>query len=430
MTRAAGGARPRQVSRLVARTRRLDHPPARVDLLAASGPDGVFWHRDRDGLAGRGAALRIDLPGGVDGDIGAVGAALGRVEVDDDLRRPGTGAVALGALPFDRALPGSLVVPEVLVGRDAEVAWVTTVSPVEAPAADAAAVVAAATGSSGPGPTPRPPDEFTLAPSLPHERWMELVGEAVEHIAAGDLDKVVLARRVDVTANRPFVTSDVLERLLALYPSCMVFRIDGFLGASPELLVARRGLDVSSFPLAGTVARSGDAAADRALAEGLLASAKDRAEHAFVVDELRRALAPLCSSLHVPERPSVLELRNVSHLATEITGRLRDAGAPSALELVAAVHPTPAVAGTPTDKAIAYLEAVEGFDRDRYTGPVGWVDGRGDGEWAIGLRSAAVDGNHASICAGNGIVADSDPRAELAETQLKLQALLAALVRP
>jgi menaquinone-specific isochorismate synthase len=291
------------------------------------------------------------------------------------------------------------------------------------------------------------------------------VAGAVARIDDGALGKVVLARRIDVTANRPFVTSDVLSRLLALYPTCMIFRVDGFLGASPELLIERRGTHVASHPLAGTIGRSGDLATDEALIAGLLASPKERREHAYVIEGLCRTLGPVCESLDVPGKPTVLELRNVSHLATRVSGVLSavphrpggdpddpgrdDPGrargqsessgggpahpglaVPTALQLVARVHPTPAVGGTPTNEAVAYIGEVEGFDRGQYAGPVGWMDARGDGSWAIGLRSAHVDGDHASMYAGVGVVAGSRPEAELEETQLKLQALLAALVRP
>jgi menaquinone-specific isochorismate synthase len=210
----------------------------------------------------------------------------------------------------------------------------------------------------------------------------------------------------------------------------MVSSVDGFIGASPELLIARTGDRVISHPLAGTVARSGDAHSDEALVAGLMASGKARAEHRVVIDVLRSALAPVCVELDVPEEPSVMSLRNVSHLATRITGRLAPATPETALELVARIHPTPAVGGDPTPTALRYLVEVEGFERGRYAGPVGWVDARGDGAWAVGIRCAEVDGAHARIFAGNGVVAGSDPADELTETQLKLQALLAALVRP
>jgi menaquinone-specific isochorismate synthase len=255
------------------------------------------------------------------------------------------------------------------------------------------------------------------------------VAEAVARIDAGDLEKVVLARAVEVEADGPLVVPDILRRLRALFPSCMVFSVDGFVGASPELLVARLGLDVRCQPLAGTVARSGDPTTDARLARALLASGKDRREHGLVVDAVAAALRPFCDRLDVPSTPEIVPLRNVAHLGTTIRGRLA-APAPSALALACRLHPTPAVAGTPTMAALALLERLEGSTRGRYAGPVGWVDSRGNGEWAVGIRSAEVRGNKARLMSGNGIVAGSDPDEELAETQLKLQALLAAVVRP
>jgi menaquinone-specific isochorismate synthase len=427
---------------------------AAVSLLAASGRDGYLWQHETFGLAGRGVACRVELPRGLaDGeDVTAVAARLAQIPTGDAVGRPGTGVVALGALPFTRAAAGSLVVPRVIIGRHDGDAWLTTITGPD-DAQETARLAAQMTADALGGFTdPRPaPSQFTLTSLLDHEDWGGLVAGAVARIDEGELGKVVLARQVDVTANRPFVTSDVLRRLLALYPTCMVFRIDGFIGASPELLIERRGARVASHPLAGTIGRSGDLATDEALIAGLLASPKERREHAYVIDGLRRSLGPVCVTFDVPDKPTVMELRNVTHLATRLTGILAagpagpgpestapeggepehpSLGAPTALQLVARVHPTPAVGGTPTDAAVAYISEVEGFDRGRYAGPVGWMDARGDGSWAIGLRSADVDGPRASMYAGVGVVAGSRPEAELEETQLKLQALLAALVRP
>jgi menaquinone-specific isochorismate synthase len=422
----------------VARTVALDDPP---DLLAVAGDRGLLWRDEQGGLAAHGEAFRLDFPAGL-ADIGAVrrvGEVLRAVESDDEVGLPGCGPVAMGALPFDRTAPGLLVVPRQIVGRDGDRGWMTTLS-----RAGPAWSEGDASRPASALPHPRresegyrltvaatePPDEFTLTPSLPHGEWKALVAATVEHIVAEAFDKVVLARRVDITANRPFVISDVLSRLVALYPSCMVFSVDGFIGASPELLIHRQGDRLASHPLAGTVARSGDAHSDAALVAGLMASPKARGEHQVVVDVLRQTLAPVCAQLDVPATPSVLGLRNVSHLETRISGRLHPATPETALELVARVHPTPAVGGDPTDAALAYMQKVEGFDRGLYAGPVGWVDARGDGAWAIAIRCAEVQGARAQIFAGNGVVAGSDPADELAETQLKLQALLAALVRP
>lgn len=418
--------------------------PASVDLLAAAGPDGVLWHHEGFGLAGRGVAVRIELPRGLTDPAALAGAAstLAAIRRAGDLTGPGTGAVAFGALPFRREAAGDLVVPRVVIGRREGEAWITTLAgPDDGPevARHAGQMAADALGGVT---DPRPaPSEFTLTSVLDHDAWRDIVAAAVDRVAAGAFGKVVLARQVDVTANRPFVIPDVLSRLLALYPTCMIFRIGGFLGASPELLIERYGDRVASHPLAGTIGRSGDLATDEAHIAGLLASPKQRREHAYVIDDLRRNLGPLCLSLDVPDKPTVLELRNVCHLATRLSGVLSPGPAqaglaqggpdvPTALQLVATVHPTPAVGGTPTDEAVAYIGAVEGFDRGRYAGPVGWMDARGDGSWAIGLRSADVAGNRASMYAGVGLVAGSRPGSELEETQLKLQALLAALVRP
>ena len=288
---------------------------ADLDLLAAAGTDGVLWQHEGFGLAGRGVAMRIELPRGLT-DAAAVAGVAGRLAAirrDDDVAGPGTGAVALGALPFVPDAPGVLVVPRVLIGRRDSEAWLTTIPRAGDRLADTrladTMIADALSGFTAPRPAP---SQFTLTPVMDHDAWSLLVAGATARIDDGTLGKVVLARQVDVTANRPFVTSDVLSRLLALYPTCMVFRVDGFLGASPELLIERRGTHVASHPLAGTIGRSGDLAGDEVLIAGLLAPPEERREHAHVIDGLRRTLSPVCASLHVPGKPTVLELRNSS----------------------------------------------------------------------------------------------------------------------
>jgi menaquinone-specific isochorismate synthase len=385
-------------------------PDSPVDLVAFAGAHGYVFEQEGHGLAGRGVACRIPLDDGLAGDLSVVREALAEVP----------GAVAVGALPFDRSEPASLVVPATLVRRDADGRqWLTTIGS----GAPSGAVEASVEGP------PLLPDGFSLTSPRPHPEWQETIAEAVAEIAAGRLEKVVVARQVLVEANRPIVVPDVLERLRALYPACVVFSVDGFLGASPELLIERRGSVVRSHPLAGTFPRSGDPHADEVLARELVASVKDQREHRFVIDDIERALRPFCATLDVPAEPTVMQLRNVLHLGTEIGGTL-SAPCPSALELTAALHPTPAVAGTPTGAAIDWLDDHEGLVRGRYAGPVGWVDGNGDGMFAVGIRSAEVAGTTARLFAGVGIVEGSEPARELAETQLKLQALLAAIVRP
>jgi menaquinone-specific isochorismate synthase len=416
---------PVTAERLVARTVPLSTGPSgALDLVALAGDHGLLFSQEGAGLAGRGEALRITLPGGLAKSADVVAEALGAVAVEDEVGRPGCGPVAIGALPFDRDAPASLVVPEVLVGVGADgQAWLTTVGIGSAPSLGLDALAPPASRPS--------PDGFTLTSRQSHDEWCEMVARAVARVRRGDMEKVVLAREVLVEANRPIVPTAVLARLRALYPSCMLFSVDGFLGASPELLVSRMGRAVRSHPLAGTIPHSGDPVVDSRMAEALLASAKERHEHKVVVDAVVEALGEVCDALDVPPGPSIVPLRNVSHLGTLIEGTLADDfGGLGALDLVARLHPTPAVAGVPLDPAVAYINDVEPFGRGMYAGAVGWMDSRGDGAWAVGIRSASVSGQQARLVAGVGIVADSVPEAELAETQLKLQALLAAVVRP
>jgi len=369
-------------------------------------PD-VLFERDGWGFAGRGEALRV--PAAV------VASALASFEVDDEVGGPGAGPVAFAALPFDPSLPAEFVVPAGLVVRRPDgTEWETVIqgAPVR--------------GDQEWG---QEPDGFNLRSPVPHDRWEEAVRAAVEHIRTGDVTKVVLAREVVVEANRPIVVPTVLRRLRALYPSCTTFLVDGFLGASPEVLVARTGSSVRSRPLGGTRPHSGDPTVDAGQAALLLGSDKDRREHAIIVEAVAAALGPVCDRLHVPATPSIVQLRNVLHLGSPIEGRLSDP-APTVLELGRLLHPTPAVGGAPRNAALALIAELEQADRGRYAGPVGWVDRHGDGELVLGIRSASIDGARASMWAGVGVVVGSDTAAELAETQFKLQALLAAIVRP
>ena len=398
---------------------------ASVDLLAVAGTDGWLWERDRTGFAGRGTALRIPFPDGLAGRNAAevVADALGAIAIDcDDVGLPSSGPVAVGALPFDSSEPTELYVPETTVGRTSDGrSWLTTVGTPTEPLE----MIESA---------PQDPDGFELASPVPHSEWMDLVAEAVVEISAHRFDKVVLAREVRVHTNRVIHVPTVLRRLRSLYPVCTVVSAPAptggrFIAASPELLISRIGSSVRSHPLAGTIPRSGNPEADRVLAEGLLGSTKDRAEHDWVVQDVRRVLEPLCSRLDVPSEPSIVSFRNVSHLGTLVSGTLGSIR-PTAVALAAALHPTAAVGGTPRKAALDWLRTHERLDRGPYAGPVGWVDSRGDGEWVVGIRSAVIDGTTARLFAGVGVVEGSDPPSELAETQFKLQALLAAVVRP
>lgn len=412
----------REASPLVVTTVELG-PTPRLDLVDVAGSGGFLFEQEGAGLAGRGEALRIALPKGL-ADVGRIAAALRALDPFPESGR--RGPVALGALPFDRDAPASMVVPQILVARGPTgEQWLTSVAPAGSERTHPRELfegLGAARAESL-------PDSFALTSPRPHVEWEATIADAVEAIERGELQKVVVAREVIVEANRAIVVPDVLERLRALYPSCVVFSIDGFLGASPELLVAREGRGVRSHPLAGTFPRSGDPHADEVLAAELLASVKDRNEHRFVIEQIVGVLEPRCERLDVPAAPSIHPLRNVLHLGTELAGTLREP-APTALELAAALHPTPAVGGTPTEESLAWLDRHEGLARGRYAGPVGWVDSRGDGMFSVGIRSAEIRGARARLFAGVGIVEGSDPKRELVETQLKLQALLAAVVRP
>lgn len=403
---------------LVARTRRVDHD---LDLLALAGADGVLFERSRTGLAGRGVALRVP--------VRAAEAVLGAIAVDDAVGAPGTGPVAFGALPFRPDPEAELIVPEVVWGRAEDgTRWITRIAPADA----IDAVSAAEPGPLDPAsPVAAAPARITVTPVRGAAWWCDLVAEATAAMkGAGPdgLQKVVLAREVVVESDRPFDRAAVLARLRTTYPGCFLFLVDGFLGASPELLVGRAGDVVRAQPMAGTAPRGGDPAADARLAAGLLASPTYRHEHQITIDMVHDTLLSWCSYLDYEAEPSVVGVANVQHLATLVEGRLSQP-APSILELVAALHPTPAVAGWPRDEAVAWITAHEGLERGRYAGAVGWVDGRGNGTWAVSLRCAQLEGTLARVCAGNGIVADSDPATELAETQAKLQAMLGAIIR-
>jgi menaquinone-specific isochorismate synthase len=242
------------------------------------------------------------------------------------------------------------------------------------------------------------------------------------------LEKVVLARDLVATTEAPVDVRALLLRLSARYPSCWTFAVDGLVGSTPELLVRRTGDHVVSRVLAGTSARSSDAVVDAKHAADLLASDKDRSEHELAVRSVADALGPFCSDLVVPRAPEVVRLANVQHLQTDVTGRL--AGRESALDLAAALHPTAAVCGTPTSLARTTIRELESMDRGRYAGPVGWIDGRGDGAFGIALRCAQVDPHDERtlrMYAGCGIVAGSVPADELAEAQTKLLAVREAL---
>jgi menaquinone-specific isochorismate synthase len=409
---------------LVARTRRLD---SEVDLLAVAGGEGVlFSHPDR-GLAGFGTAATISLDLASPATAAArVEVALGRIEVIDEVGQPGTGPVAMGALPFAPGTEGTLVIPSVVVGQTAAgTRWMTTIGPADEAAPDLPLHGDGSSGAAG----DVAPTRYAVAPERSPDDWCRAVEKATVELGSGEHRKVVLTRAVRVEADAPFDREAVLGRLQRSYPSCHLFAHGGFVGASPELLVSRVDDIVRCQPMAGTAPRSADPSTDARLAASLLSSAKDREEHQITIDMVHDTLLPWCSYLDWEPEPHIAAMANVQHLATRMEGRLSDPPA-SVVELMAALHPTPAVGGSPRSAALEMIDRFEELDRGCFGGPVGWVDHRGNGEWAVAIRSAHLDGRVARCFAGVGVVADSDPAAELAETRAKLQAMLSALIQP
>jgi menaquinone-specific isochorismate synthase len=407
---------------LVVRTAAVDDPGDLIALLP--GPDVLAWVRRGDGLVGWGEAARLTVPAGTDRFAAGekwLREIFDEASVSDEVGQPGSGPVAFGSFTFDAASEGSvLIVPATLVARRDGRAWITTITHAgRRPARPPLPVAAPVTVPDG----VRWSDGSLTAP-----QWAQAVAAAAARIRAGELGKVVLARDLNAVASAPIDPRLLLRRLAGRYPDCYTFSCAGLVGATPELLIRREADEVWSLVLAGTVPRGGSPAEDDELGTALLASAKNVEEHGYAVAGVRETLAPLCARLSVAPRPALLRLANVQHLATEVTGQLGGPGErPSALALAAALHPTAAVGGTPSAAAVELIREVEGMDRGRYAGPSGWVDAAGNGEWGISLRCAQLDGPRARLFAGCGIVADSDPAAELAEAQAKFRPVQQAI---
>ncbi len=380
-----------------------------VDLNDVAAGDGYLFVRDGVGIAGRGVAARIPLPD--------VAAALSKIDHVDEVG--GVHPLAMGSIPFEPGTPCELVIPQVVVGKAADGRrWVTVIDD------------ANFDGLSAPRPQPRA-QSFTVAPLTDIDHYLAAVATARDAVRAGVLTKAVIAREIVVTSPQPIDVHAVLLRLKASFGSSYRYSVDGFIGASPELLVAVEGNTVRCHPLAGTTARTGDPETDRRAAAELLASEKNQIEHRVVIDMIHDTLLPWCSYLDWQPEASIISVANVQHLGTALEGHLSDPR-PNVLELVTALSPTPALGGFPRTEALALIAKAEGFTRGRYGGAVGWVNAAGDGTWAVAIRCAelSADRRHARLVAGGGIVADSEPLSELAETQAKLQAMLSAIVRP
>ena len=379
--------------------------------------------RGGDGLVGWGEAARLQATSTARSGAelaDRVAQLLSAMTVRDDVRVPGSGPVAIASLTFDPDATGSVVVvPKVVLGRRDGRCWLTLVTPpggVEVPTLTRRPTAAAR------------PVPAALDRAVPEEFvWRGAVETAVSRMQRGELEKVVLARALDVVADAAVDARIVAGRLAQRFPSCFTYVCDGLVGASPELLVRRTGRQAESLVLAGTIGRGADEDETVQLEEGLLKSAKDRHEHRLAVESVMATFADVAVEVEAEPEPQLLRLANLSHLATHVQAWLPH-DAPSALALAARLHPTAAVGGTPSAAALDLIRVLEAAPRERYAGPVGWVDANGDGEFALALRCAQLDGPRARVWAGAGIVAESDPDAEVLETSVKLEAALTALL--
>ncbi|HTK15218.1 MAG TPA: isochorismate synthase [Acidimicrobiia bacterium] len=380
--------------RLVARTERAGELDRLTD---AFGVNGTAWLDGPRAFVTAGVAAIVDPGDAV--------ATLRRIDHRNVDAPDAIGPRAVGALPFEGG--GRMIIPARIVTCDpGGELWQTTI---EQWGREASSLHIAAHRTV--------PSRYTLEPRTTFDAWEQMVVAALALIDTGAAEKIVLAREVVIAADAPFDIRDVLETLHATQPGCVVYADGGFVGATPELLVRRTGAAVLARPMAGT----GLDAAE------LVRSEKDAREHRFVVDAVCEALTPTCTDV-AATGPAPVELADVTHLATTITARLRDSEI-SAVDLALALHPTPAVAGTPRAAALKAIRRLEPAPRGRYAGPCGWVNARGDGEFVVALRGAQIDGPRARLHAGAGIVAGSNPASEWAETQAKLEPMLRALVR-
>ncbi|MBX3087622.1 MAG: isochorismate synthase [Cryobacterium sp.] len=397
-------------------TRRIDDPGSLLSLLPTR--ELLIWTRRGEGIVGFGETLRLNFSGpnriSEASNLWRELAAKSRTELE--LEEPGCGLVGFGSFSFadESPTPSALIIPNRIVGRRNSLAWMTTIE-IETPGvpegmADSVEAQRLHFKKSG----------------LSEDGYRAAVSTALEKIRNGELEKVVLARDLLGRIDEDFSLRSAVDSLAHGYPDCWTFAVDDFFGSSPETLVQVREGAVSARVLAGSIARGADSSADTQASVNLVTSTKDQDEHEFAVQSVVAALQPHCSAVRASETPFTIRLPNLWHLASDVSGELADNS--SSLDLAAALHPTAAVAGSPTASALDVIRELEPFDRGRYAGPVGWIDASGDGEWAIALRCAQIDADGAvRAIAGAGIVEGSVPENELAETSLKFRPIVEAL---
>ena len=399
----------------VTTTRIGDHLPL-LDLLNSDAP--LSWVRNGEGLVGWGVHATTTVSGKDRFEKARTWwhHQLETFAVANSVHGSGTGPVLFSSFSFDRNEESVLVIPKVIVGQKGSQSWITWIGDTPQPVLPES-------------PVQHSQGTFTFGDgSINTSAWKERVAEAIKRVGSSQIDKVVLARDLVATSTQDIQTAPILKKLAAEYPSTWTFAVDGLVGATPELLLRlSRGM-VTSRVLAGTIPKTGNDEKDLALAASLARSSKDLEEHEYAVRSVADALEPFCSSTNVPESPFVLHLANVMHLATDVTGALIETKQRvDAFSLLQSLHPSAAVCGTPRAIAFDIITEIEGMNRGRYAGPVGWIDASGDGELGIALRSGQITDREIRIFAGCGIVAGSNPEKELEESNAKMIAMRSAL---
>jgi menaquinone-specific isochorismate synthase len=399
----------------VTTTRIGDHLPL-LDLLNSDAT--LSWVRNGEGLVGWGVHATTTVSGKDRFEKARTWwhHQLETFAVANSVHGSGTGPVLFTSFSFDRNEESVLVIPKVIVGQKGAQSWITWIGDTPQPVLpESPAQYLQGTFTFGGG-------------SITTSAWKERVAEAIKRVGSSQVDKVVLARDLVAESTASIETAPILKKLAADYPSTWTFAVDGLVGATPELLLRlSRGM-VTSRVLAGTIPKTGNDEKDLALAASLARSSKDLEEHEYAVRSVADALEPFCSSTNVPESPFVLHLANVMHLATDVTGALIESKQRvDAFSLLQSLHPSAAVCGTPRNIAFDIITEIEGMNRGRYAGPVGWIDASGDGELGIALRSGQITDREIRIFAGCGIVAGSSPEKELEESNAKMIPMRSAL---
>ena len=378
------------------------------------------WVRSGDGLVGFGEYKKFEVQG--ENRFKEAKAwweeRVSEFKIQNNVHGSGTGPILFSSFSFDANQSSVLVIPEIIIGQKNGKSWITWIGDTKQPNLEKIATA------------PISGEITWQAGSISEQAWQSQVSSAISAIKSNVLEKVVLARDITATSKSEISVRDLLQRLEIEYPSTWIFLVDGLIGATPELLVRLSKSLVTSRVLAGTIRKTGNEDRDLTLAASLAKSSKDLEEHEYAVRSVADALAPFCSSTNVPEAPFVLHLSNVMHLATDVTGVLNDSAKQSDIfTLIAQLHPSAAVCGTPATEAKKLINELEQMNRERYAGPVGWIDANNDGEIAIALRCGQLSDDRKTIrlFAGCGIVAGSDPANEFAESQAKLMPMRTAL---